>query len=332
MYRLLRPRSVFGPVLAQSRRSLLTQARAKGPLEPPLLEETVGENFARIVSAHGDRPAVISRHQQKRLTYQELDLDSNVLAKGLQSLGVRKGDRVCVQLGNNLEFATVTYALFKLGAILVPLNPAFNAAQIISAFNHLSATHLIIGTETNLPYKPPKSNVSLLQSIVPDLSSPTLTSEAIPTLKHIVLVDNSRGRVDPSSLRVTIPWASISQDSSTSAPSPDSPPLKSRNRQYPVYVWYDFCPESCLSLTQIHPQQWQPDWRSDASHLSRYHLLSATPLPLLRLHPRIHGHRYPRILPSSSPLKLSIQQPRLRPFKKRKRLVSMAFLPCSWPC
>lgn len=223
MYRLLRPRSVFEPVLAQTRRSLLTQARAKGPLDPPLLEETVGENFARIVSTHGDRPAVISRHQQKRVTYQELDLDSNVLAKGLQSLGVRKGDRICVQLGNNLEFATVTYALFKLGAILVPLNPAFNAAQIISAFNHLSATHLIIGTETNLPYKPPKSNVSLLQSIVSDLWSTTLTSEAIPTLKHIILVDNSRGRVDPSSLRATTPWASVSQDSSISAPSPDSP-------------------------------------------------------------------------------------------------------------
>ncbi len=223
MYRILTSPRVFRPLTPLLRRSLLTQSVAKGHLEPPLLEETVGENFARIVSAHGDRPAVISRHQQKRLTYQELDLDSNVLAKGLQSLGVGKGDRVCVQLGNNLEFATVTYALFKLGAILVPLNPAFNAAQITSAFNHLQATHLIIGTETNLPYKPPKSNVSLLQSIVPDLSSSTLKAEAIPSLKHIILVDNSRGRVDPSSLRATTPWTSISQDTSTSAPSPDSP-------------------------------------------------------------------------------------------------------------
>ena len=123
---------------------------------------------------------------------------------------------------NNIEFATVTYALFKLGAILVPLNPAFNAPQIISALNHLEATHLIIGAETNLPYKPPRSNIPLLQSIIPDLSSSSLTSEAIPTLKHVVLLDNSAGRIDTSQFRVTNPWTSISQDTSTSAPELDS--------------------------------------------------------------------------------------------------------------
>jgi non-ribosomal peptide synthetase component E (peptide arylation enzyme) len=53
------------------------------------------------------------------LTYDTLDRDSNKLARGLKKLGVNKGDRVAVSLGNNAEFATLTYALFKLGAILV---------------------------------------------------------------------------------------------------------------------------------------------------------------------------------------------------------------------
>ncbi|KIW38503.1 uncharacterized protein PV06_09459 [Exophiala oligosperma] len=205
------------------RRDILTTSRARGPSQPPLLEETVGENFARIVSAHGDRDAVVSRHQSKRLTFNELDLDSNVVARGLQSLGVKKGDRVCVSLGNNLEFATITYALFKLGAILVPLNPAFTAAQIISAFNHLSATHLVIGTETNLPFKAPRSNAPILEAIVPDVSSTTLTSEAIPSLKNIVLVDNSASRVDAAKYNVTKPWSSICQDTNTRPPTPDAP-------------------------------------------------------------------------------------------------------------
>jgi acyl-CoA synthetase (AMP-forming)/AMP-acid ligase II len=204
------------------RRTLASQARIVGPLEPPLLEETVGENFTRVVATHGDRNAVISRHQNKRLTYHELDLDSNVLAKGLQSLGVKKGDRVCVSLGNNLEFATITYALFKLGAILVPLNPAFTATQIISAFNHLAATHLVIGTETNLPFKPPRSNVPILEALVSDLASSTFASQAIPSLKHVILFDNSAGRIDASTFRALTPWSSISQDSDNSAPTPDS--------------------------------------------------------------------------------------------------------------
>jgi non-ribosomal peptide synthetase component E (peptide arylation enzyme) len=62
---------------------------------------------------------VVSHHQRIRLSYEALDQESNKLARGLQKLGVKKGDRVAVNLGNNVEFATATYALFKLGAVLV---------------------------------------------------------------------------------------------------------------------------------------------------------------------------------------------------------------------
>lgn len=51
--------------------------------------------------------SVVSRHQRTRLTYQQLDNQSNALARGLYSRGVKKGDRVAVSLGNNIEFATV---------------------------------------------------------------------------------------------------------------------------------------------------------------------------------------------------------------------------------
>lgn len=52
-------------------------------------------------------PRVISRHQKQRLTYHELDLKSNSLARGLQESGVGKGDRVAVFLGNNIEYSIV---------------------------------------------------------------------------------------------------------------------------------------------------------------------------------------------------------------------------------
>jgi acyl-CoA synthetase (AMP-forming)/AMP-acid ligase II len=94
--------------------------------------------------------SVITRHQRVQVTYDELDRKSNALARGLQGIGVEKGDRVAVSLGNNMEFAIATYALFKLGAILNPLNPSFNTQQVVSALNHLETSHLIIGAETNL--------------------------------------------------------------------------------------------------------------------------------------------------------------------------------------
>jgi len=55
---------------------------------------------------------VISRHQNIRLTYHDLDRDSNALARGLAKIGVQKGDRVAVSLGNNIEFATVSSPSF----------------------------------------------------------------------------------------------------------------------------------------------------------------------------------------------------------------------------
>ncbi|KAE9970344.1 hypothetical protein EG328_006325 [Venturia inaequalis] len=176
-------------------------------LQPVLLEQTVGQHFAETVSKYGDRRAVISRHQNKILTYDQLDRDSNDLALGLAKKGVKKGDRCAVMLGNNVEFATVTYALFKLGAILVPLNPAFNSTQVQSALNHLTAAHLIISTETNLPRKAPRSNLPLFKELVPNLHRSRLESESVPSLLNLIIVDNSAGRFETQTSEPLLPAA-----------------------------------------------------------------------------------------------------------------------------
>jgi acyl-CoA synthetase (AMP-forming)/AMP-acid ligase II len=62
--------------------------------------------------------------------------------------------------------------------------------------NHLTAQHLIISTETNLPRKTPRSNVDLLKSIAPDLHGHKLESPTIPSLANLILVDNSSGRFE----------------------------------------------------------------------------------------------------------------------------------------
>ncbi|KAL2010263.1 hypothetical protein VTN00DRAFT_6070 [Thermoascus crustaceus] len=195
--------------VSAAKRRLLTQSYARGPSEPPLFEQTVGEHFANIVGKYGDRNAVISRHQNGRLTYKLLDIKSNILARGLESIGVKKGDRVAVMLGNGLEYATVTYALFKLGAILVPLNPSFNANQVVAALSHLGASHLMISTEANLPRREPRNNIPLLRHIVPNLEGSKIESSLIPSLQHIIVVDNSSGRVDTSSYRCLTPYPSL---------------------------------------------------------------------------------------------------------------------------
>lgn len=206
--------------------------------KPPLLPHTIPEHFSSVVSQFGDRPAVISRSpttsrdappniafggvppaSEKTLTYEGLDLASNAIAHSLRSLGVKKGDRVAVSLGNCAEFAALTYAIFKLGAILVPLNPGFNVKQVTAALNHLGVELLVIGAVTDLAYKPcrGRSNLPLLQAVVPDLESGRIESTEIPTLKTVVIVDNSASHplsnFPPlASLRSLTPFTSLISD------------------------------------------------------------------------------------------------------------------------
>ncbi|KAF4974970.1 hypothetical protein FZEAL_8181 [Fusarium zealandicum] len=168
-----------------------------GPKEPALYQGTIPEHFASVVSSHGDREAVIARSPspavvESTLTYYALDSLSNSLADSLASLGVHKGDRVAVSLGNGTEFAALTYACFKLGAVLVPLNPGFNERQVAAALKHLAAETLVVGAVTDLAYRPGKgrSNKPLIQSVVGDLSASEIQSEAVPSLRRVIVVDN----------------------------------------------------------------------------------------------------------------------------------------------
>ncbi|KAL2183088.1 acetyl-CoA synthetase-like protein [Thermothelomyces heterothallicus CBS 203.75] len=239
--------------------STLTRSIYEGPSEPPLLPHTIPEHFSSIVREFGDRPAVICRTPttgrdalpnlpaeglpaavETTLSYEKLDLASNALAHSLRSLGVKKGDRVAVSLGNTAEFAALTYAIFKLGAILVPLNPSFNVKQVTAALNHLGVELLIIGAVTDLAYKPcrGRSNLPLLQTLVPDLESGRVESPEVPTLKTVVIVDNSAshplsGFPPLASLRSLTPFTSLVPDLTTlrasastfaaRAVNPDSP-------------------------------------------------------------------------------------------------------------
>ena len=162
---------------------------------------TIPEHFESVVSQHGDRAAVVTRAPslnspaaaiETTLTYYMLDLLSNRLGSSLASLGVKKGDRVAVSNGNTPEFAALTYALFKLGAILVPLNPSFNAQQVGAALKHLKVEVLIVGAVTDLAYKPGKgrSNEEMLKRLVGDLDTSKVQSEAVPSLRKVIVVDN----------------------------------------------------------------------------------------------------------------------------------------------
>ena len=64
------------------------------------------------------------------ITYGEIDRLSDSLAAALEALGLRKGDRMVLDLQNVPQFLVATYAAWKVGAIVVPLNPMYKETEL----------------------------------------------------------------------------------------------------------------------------------------------------------------------------------------------------------
>ena len=64
------------------------------------------------------------------LTYGELAARSNAFARGLRASGVRRGDRVALLLPQCFETAIAHVAIYKLGAIAVPLALLFGVEAL----------------------------------------------------------------------------------------------------------------------------------------------------------------------------------------------------------
>lgn len=99
-------------------RTLLTLSSVKGPEHPPLITKTLPQFFAEeILAKHAEQSALVSKHELANVhatpwkqeesardihwNFDEFHAHINALARGLQSMGIQKGDRVGVVMGNS---------------------------------------------------------------------------------------------------------------------------------------------------------------------------------------------------------------------------------------
>jgi fatty-acyl-CoA synthase len=116
----------------------------RGPIDSPLLEETIGERLRRVTERFGDREALVVRHQDYRATYSELFEEVELASRALIANGVAKGDRVAIWAPNRYEWAIVQWATARVGAILVTINPAYKAAELRYALRKAGVSFLFM--------------------------------------------------------------------------------------------------------------------------------------------------------------------------------------------
>ena len=89
---------------------------------------TVAEYLAERARTH---PAQVALHVPGRaITFAELHADSDALASGLQSVGIVAGTRVALMVPPGLDFFSLTFALFKIGAVPVLIDPGMGMKNL----------------------------------------------------------------------------------------------------------------------------------------------------------------------------------------------------------
>jgi fatty-acyl-CoA synthase len=116
---------------------------AHGADATPLLGDTIGDNLAATARRFPERPALISRHQDQRFTYAELDAEVDRVARALLAAGIERGDRVGIWSPNRSEWALVQYATARIGAILVNVNPAYRTTELAYAMRQSGCRMLV---------------------------------------------------------------------------------------------------------------------------------------------------------------------------------------------
>lgn len=141
-------------------------ARWSQPLAVPADPRRLHELFEAQVAAQPAKRAVA--FEGRSLSYGELNAAANRLANYLQSLGVKRGDLVGIQVPRSLEMVIALQAVHKVGAAYVPLDPTYPADRLTYMAED-ARLHVVI-TRSDVIVKLPVQNRIDIDRIGADLA------------------------------------------------------------------------------------------------------------------------------------------------------------------
>jgi fatty-acyl-CoA synthase len=150
---------------------------AQGGLEPPLREISMAQLLSEAAKRYPKQDAVVSVWQQKTLTFEQLEAEAHNAAAALLAYGIGAGDRVGIWSANRIEWLIVQFAVARIGAILVNVNPAYRQTELGYVIGHAKCKALFLA-----PAFRTFNCVDAAQAV-------RATSD---TLEHLIVLDETR--------------------------------------------------------------------------------------------------------------------------------------------
>jgi fatty-acyl-CoA synthase len=185
-------------------------------LERLVLPETsLWYNLEVSAKRHASRPAII--FYDSVLSYAELEREAERLAGFLQArCGVRRGDRVALQLHNSPQFIVAFYAVLRADAMVVPVNSMNRTAELAHIIED-SGSKVLVTSQDLFPQAEPLLGKSLERVIV------ACYSDYLTTATDLAIPDFIKApRLEPSRQGVTL-WTDALKASLAPGPSMATP-------------------------------------------------------------------------------------------------------------
>jgi long-chain acyl-CoA synthetase len=104
--------------------------------------QSLTQYFDECVAKFRDRPGLVSIGTE--MTFGRLDRLVKVFAAYLQSQGVKQGDRVAIMLPNSFQYPVCLFAVLRIGAVVVNVNPLYTARELKHQLKDSGAETIIV--------------------------------------------------------------------------------------------------------------------------------------------------------------------------------------------
>lgn len=168
---------------------------ASGTTSPSIVYDTIGEKLKKTSDKFKNQIALVSAHQNRRLTWDELNQKVTQTSSCFIGLGLKPGDRVGIYAPNSVEWTIVQLACSRAGLILVTINPAYQVNDLKYALNKVGISTLIM-----TPSLKSSNYINILKEVTENQIDDerqdclNLDLKDVPTLRQVILLDSSNSK------------------------------------------------------------------------------------------------------------------------------------------